>query len=150
MDDLDRKSIASTIKEGDDDDAISQAEKERWMREEVEQARREEAERERKKLLDTPIISESLEKLCLEQLAQTPIPLVTEGDAPNTDTGDKEIAIDIIKEHQKNLQQQQNQLSELLDNAIKYLKDTDYEKQPDYVNVQEANNNKRLSPSLLV
>uniref|UniRef100_A0A914Z4C0 LIM zinc-binding domain-containing protein n=1 Tax=Panagrolaimus superbus TaxID=310955 RepID=A0A914Z4C0_9BILA len=147
MEDLERKSVASTIKEGDDEDAVSVAEKEKWMREEVEQARKEEAEKQ-KRLLNNPQeyseVSESVEKIILEELAQTPIPTDEQNKTP--ENNERDLAIDVIKEHQENLQQQQNQLSELLDNALKYLKDTDYQKPLENSEISETNNNKNVSP----
>uniref|UniRef100_A0A914PNI3 Uncharacterized protein n=1 Tax=Panagrolaimus davidi TaxID=227884 RepID=A0A914PNI3_9BILA len=133
------------LTEGDDEDAVSIAERERWMREEVEQARKEEAEKQKRlnNPEDYPEISESVEKIILEELAQTPIP-TEQNETPEITV--RNLAIDVIKEHQENLQQQQNQLSELLDNALKYLKDTDYQKPTENLDISETNNNKNVSP----
>lgn len=115
VDDLDRKSPASTIKENDDEYVISQEEKDKWIQEEIEEARYEEAKTKKNGNID----DDNIEKTCLDVLAKTPIPTDTDDDIPRTDE------IKIIEEHQNNLQTQQEQLSQLLDNAIRYLKETD-------------------------
>ena len=127
VEDMDRKSPASTIKEGDDEYSISQGDKKKWSRNE-DGRNTTELEFE---------IDEQVEKLCLDQLARTPLPGDEMEEIEDADEipHENETAIKVIEEHQQSLQSQQEQLSQLLDNAIRYLKETDSRKYSDYSNL---------------
>ncbi|KAE9556554.1 hypothetical protein FO519_000248 [Halicephalobus sp. NKZ332] len=147
VDDMDRKSAASTIKEGDDEYGIGQVERKKWSREEDE-----------RNFVELEFeVDEHVEKLCLDQLARTPLP-GDELEEEIEDGVDKEVqelenerenAIQVIEQHQQSLQSQQEQLSQLLDNAIKYLKETDSRKLADETNHSMSNGTKsQLSPNV--
>uniref|UniRef100_A0A7E4VVP5 LIM zinc-binding domain-containing protein n=1 Tax=Panagrellus redivivus TaxID=6233 RepID=A0A7E4VVP5_PANRE len=139
-DDIDALSMASTIKDGDE--SLSLNEKDAWMIEELEQAQREQAMgHDTVDASDYDDFEDQLEQSCLRELAQD--------EAVENPIPEREQALKVIEDHQRNLQNQQDQLSQLLNNAIRLLRDNDIVPPgaSEYLNVNEVQNLTMTQPS---